>query len=276
MNAFTVDLEEWFQGLTSTNRRVDQWNSFESRIVLATRQLLDVLRAHHVRATFFVLGHVADRQPALVEAICAEGHEIGVHGYFHRFVWQLTPDEFAQELERSIAAIARITGQRPQGHRAPYFSLNASTSWAFDVLEAQGLTYDSSIFPTRNMVYGFPGAPRFPHQIEGHNLIEFPPSTIRLGGVNWPIAGGFYLRALPYALVRQGIARLNRQGQPAIMYIHPWELDLGQNYSQVTWRERVTHYHGRRRLETKLHRLFTDFRFGALSNLALQNSLVAK
>ena len=267
MNALTVDLEEWFQGLTSTNPLVEQWDSFESRVVPATRRLLDILRRHQVQATFFVLGRVADRHPALIERICAEGHEVGVHGYNHCFVWRLTPAEFACELERTIAAVTRITGERPLGHRAPYFSLNAKTPWAFDVLQAQGLRYDSSVFPTRNLLYGYPGAPRFPYRVKGHDLVEFPLSTVRLAGANWPIAGGFYLRALPYAFIHKGITRLNRQGQPAVMYIHPWELDLGQRYNRVTWREQITHYHGRSRLEGKLHRLLSDFQFGPLRNL---------
>ena len=267
MNAFTVDLEDWFQGLTSTNPHVDRWSSFESRVVKATKSLLDILRSYQVQATFFVLGYVADQHPALVEQIQADGHEIGVHGYLHRFVNRLAPDEFARDLERSVRAVERVTREMPLGHRAPYFSINGGTSWAFDILQAQGLRYDSSLFPTRNMLYGFPDAPRFPYRLNGHNLMEFPLSTVRLAGVNWTIAGGFYLRALPYTLIRWGITRLNRQRQPAIMYMHPWELDLGQDYNQVTLRERITHYHGRRQLERKLHRLFRDFRLCSLGTL---------
>jgi polysaccharide deacetylase family protein (PEP-CTERM system associated) len=269
MNAFTVDLEDWFQGLTSTNPQIDKWGSFESRVVPATQSLLKMLRSHQVQATFFVLGYVADQYPALIEHIRADGHEIAVHGYYHCFVSQSTPDEFARDLERSIQAVECITGETPLGYRAPYFSINGGTPWVFDILKAQGLRYDSSLFPTRNMLYGFPEAPRFPHRlpVDDHSLVEFPLSTVRLGGINWPIAGGFYLRTLPYGFVRWGISRLNRQGQPAIMYMHPWELDLGQHYNQVTPRERITHYHGRRRLEGKLRRLFTDFRFGPLSSL---------
>jgi polysaccharide deacetylase family protein (PEP-CTERM system associated) len=267
VNAFTVDLEDWFQGLTSTNSKVAQWPSLESRVVSATHALLDLLRAYRVQATFFVLGYVADRRPALVERIHAEGHEIGVHGYLHRFVSRLTRDEFAAELERSVQVVERVTGERPLGHRAPYFSVNAGTPWVFDVLQTHGMRYDSSVFPTRNMLYGFPGAPRFPHRLPGYSLIEFPLSTVRLGGINWPMAGGFYLRALPYAFIRWGIARLNRQGQPAIMYMHPWELDTGQTYGRVTPRERITHYYGRGRLEAKLRRLFTEFRFGPLRSM---------
>jgi polysaccharide deacetylase family protein (PEP-CTERM system associated) len=268
INAFSVDLEDWFQGLTSTNPQIEQWAAFESRVVSATRRLLDVLRAYRVQATFFVLGYVADQHPALVEQIAADGHEIGVHGYFHRFVYRLTPDEFARELERSVQAVERITGETPVGHRAPYFSVNASTPWVFDRLEAAGFGYDSSVFPApKTLLYGYPHARRFPHRVDGHRLVEFPLSTLRLAGVNWPVAGGFYLRALPYAFIRWSIAQLNRQAQPAVMYMHPWELDVGQVYPRVTLRERITHYHGRRRLEEKLQRLFADFRFGPLRAL---------
>lgn len=267
LNAFTVDLEDWFQGLTSTNPLIEHWPRFESRVVPATQRLLNILAEHQVQATFFVLGYVADQYPALIEQILAAGHELGVHGYFHRFVFHLTPAEFAQELERSLHAVERISGERPAGHRAPYFSVNARTPWLFEVLEAQGLLYDSSFFPTRNMLYGFPQAPRFPHRPAGQTLIEFPVSTVRLGGLNWPLAGGFYFRSWPYGFTRWGISRLNRQSQPAIMYIHPWELDLHQTYRQVTLRERITHYHGRRSLAGKLHRLFSDFRFGPLRSL---------
>lgn len=266
-NAFTVDLEEWFQGLTSTNPLVERWPDFESRVAPATGRLLDILRAHNVRATFFVLGYVADRHPRLIEQIYSEGHEIGVHGYYHRFVGKLTPDGFARELERGIQAVRRITGEMPIGHRAPYFSINGHTPWAFEVLAAQGLSYDSSIFPSRSLLYGFPGAPRFPHRLAGYDLMEFPISTVRLAGVTVPIGGGFYLRALPYRFVRWGIRQLNRQGEPAIVYVHPWELDCEQRYDRVTLRERVSHYHGRKTLASKLHRLFADFTFVPLRTL---------
>ncbi len=266
-NAFTVDLEEWFQGLTSTNPLVDQWPSFESRVVPATERLLAILREHGVTATFFVLGYVADQYPALIERVAADGHEIGIHGYYHRFVYKLTPDEFAGEIDASIAALERITGKLPLGHRAPYFSVNAMTPWAFDMLASRGLRYDSSVFPTKNMLYGFPGAPRFPYWMDEYDLWQFPAATVRLLGRNVPVAGGFYTRALPYRVIRKVIGRINAQNQPAIMYIHPWELDTGQRYNKVTLRERLTHYHGRRSVERKLHRLLSDFEFVPLQTL---------
>lgn len=270
LNAFTVDLEDWFQGLTSTNPLVDQWPAFESRIEATTRRLLTILSEQNVHATFFVLGYVADSHPGLIEEIAAGGHELGVHGYYHRFVSQMTAAEFAQELDQTLAAIDRITGITPTGHRAPYFSLNANTPWAFEVLESRGFSYDSSVFPTKNMLYGFPDAPRFPYKVPGHEIVEFPATTMSVAGKKWPIAGGFYNRALPYALIRHGIRQVNEQGEPAVIYIHPWELDTGQTYDQVTFRERITHYHGRRGLEKKLVQLLTDFQFGTLQDLLAQ------
>ena len=270
LNAFTVDLEDWFQGLTSTNPLVDQWPDFESRVEKATRHLLGLLRELNTQATFFVLGYVADKHPGLIEAIAVDGHEIGVHGYYHRFVSEMTPAEFAEELDQTISVLDRVVGIKPIGPRAPYFSLNGGTPWAFDVLQSRGFVYDSSVFPTRNMLYGFPEAPRFPYKVPGHELIEFPATTVSFAGIKWPIAGGFYNRALPYRLIRHGIRQVNEQGQPAIIYIHPWELDTEQTYNQVSFRERITHYHGRRSLEEKIVRLLGDFHFGALQDLLVQ------
>ena len=275
LNAFSVDLEDWFQGLTSTNKQPDRWPELESRVVDATRVLLKILGEYHVSATFFTLGHVANHHPQLVEDIFDAGHEIAVHGYWHRFVSQMTRDEFAAEIDLATEAIHKVTGEQPLGHRAPYFSVNASTPWAFEVLESRGFLYDSSVFPTRNMLYGYPGAPRFPYQIPGLSLVEFPATTIQIAGHNWPIAGGFYTRALPYKLISRGIRQVNELNQPAILYIHPWELDTGQSYSQVTLRERITHYYGRGRLRPKLENLFEEFRFAPLRDLAVPGRVAA-
>jgi polysaccharide deacetylase family protein (PEP-CTERM system associated) len=266
-HAFTVDLEEWFQGLTSTNRQPSRWSEFESRVEAATDRLLALLAEHHVLATFFVLGHVADHHPALIERIAAAGHELAIHGYWHRFVSKMTPQEFDEEITASLAALRRITGEQPLGHRAPYFSVNAATPWAFDVLADHGLRYDASVFPLRNMLYGFAGAPRLPYRTAGDRLWELPAATVEWGGRRWPMAGGFYVRALPYALVRWAVARMQAADEPAILYVHPWELDTGQRYDRVTPRERITHYYGRGGLAAKLHRLLQEFRFGRMADL---------
>jgi len=270
-NAFTVDLEDWFQGLTSTSARPERWGGYEPRIEANTDHLLGLLNEHGVRVTFFVLGPVAVQYPDMIRRIDAAGHEIGVHGYWHLKIHRLTPERFAQELDLALEVLAPLVSQPIIGHRAPYFSIDGRSLWALDVLREKGFRYDSSFFPTRNMLYGYPQAPRFPHTLgsaaAGRGLVEFPASTARWAGVNWPIAGGFYVRSLPYALVQQGIRQLNRQGQPAILYMHPWELDTGQRFYQVTLRERLTHYHGRRSLEGKLRRLFADFCFAPVRHL---------
>ncbi len=264
LNALTVDLEDWFHGLPTTNVQIERWSTFERRIIPNTNLLLDIFRTYNVKATFFVLGYVAEHHPALVERVAAEGHEIAVHGYYHRFVSRLTPDEFARDIEQSISALERITGQLPVGHRAPYFSINGQTPWAFDILQQFDLRYDSSVFPIRSLLYAYPEAPRFPYRPNGGSLIEFPVSTIRLGGLNWPVAGGIYLRALPYDWFRWGLNSLNRRGQPAILYTHPYEFDLYYRYDQTTPRERLTHFWGRGHLAHKLERLLSEFRFGPL------------
>jgi polysaccharide deacetylase family protein (PEP-CTERM system associated) len=273
LNAFTVDLEDWYQGLTSTNIQPDRWQHLESRVEASTERLLAILASHNARATFFVLGRVADCHPDLVRRIDAAGHEIGVHGYWHRAVHQLSPQEFASELDRTLEALHPLVSQPIIGHRAPYFSINGRALWALDMLREKGFRYDSSFFPTRNMLYGYPEAPRFPHRVRGNGLVEFPMSTARWGGITWPIAGGFYVRTWPYAVIRAGIKQLNHQGQPAVLYMHPWELDTEQHYSHVTFRERITHYHGRQSLPEKLDRLFGDFRFTSLGDVLEVNFL---
>jgi polysaccharide deacetylase family protein (PEP-CTERM system associated) len=267
VNAFTIDLEDWFQGLTSTNPQPERWDSYEARVEANTLRLLALLDGFGVRATFFVLGHVAARYPDLIRHIAGAGHEVGVHGYWHLKVHRLTPERFVAELDRALEVLTPLVSQPIIGHRAPYFSINGQSLWALDVLLEKGFRYDSSFFPTRNMLYGYPDSPRFPHRLGPGGLVEFPVSTAQWLGISWPIAGGFYVRVLPYFVVRRGIRQLNRQGQPAIMYMHPWELDTDQDYRRVTLRERVTHYHGRRRLDRKLRQLFTEFKFSPLSSL---------
>ncbi|MFW6082578.1 MAG: XrtA system polysaccharide deacetylase, partial [Chloroflexota bacterium] len=271
INAFTVDLEDWYHGLTSTNRRPALWPGLESRVVSNTERLLDILAEHDVRATFFVLGEVAGQYPDLVRRVAAEGHEISVHGHAHADIRTLTPKRFGSELDQALAVLTPLATQPIVGHRAPYFSIDESTLWSLDVLAERGFTYDSSMFPTRNMLYGYPGAPRFPHRLDGSNgLVEFPASTARFLRINWPIAGGFYVRTLPYSIIRWGIRSLNRQGQPAIMYVHPWELDLDQPMRAASLRERITHYSGRRSLESKLRQLLQEFEFGPLREMVDQ------
>jgi polysaccharide deacetylase family protein (PEP-CTERM system associated) len=298
LNALTVDLEDWYQGLTSTSQQVDRWPVFEDRVVASTERLLEILDRAGVRATFFVLGYVAEEFPGLIRQVADAGHEIGLHGYHHRQVFRLSPDQFRAEIQRGRDAVETASGQPVSGFRAPMFSINRSSLWALEVLRDLGFRYDSSVFPTRNMLYGYPDAPRLPYRpfapgvpvgpdtetegvlpssiqrqsIHGElwissDFIEFPLSTLRLFGVNWPLAGGFYFRLLPYPVFRWGLRRLNRDGIPAIIYLHPWELDPGHPRPNPTLRERFTHYYNLKRTEAKLVALLRDFLFGPLKGL---------
>ncbi len=268
LNALTIDLEDWFQGLTSTNPQRDKWDSYPARLEGNTHRLLEILEEYKIHATFFVLGHVAAHYPDLIRRIDQAGHEIGVHGYWHQKVNRLTPETFATELDHTLDTLTPLVSQPIIGHRAPYFSIDGHSLWAIDVLREKGFRYDSSFFPTRNMLYGYPNSPRFPHRLDGQDgLTEFPIATARWLGVNLPIGGGFYVRALPLSLIRWGIQQINRHSNPAIMYLHPWELDTRQNYRKVTPRERITHYYGRSGLEQKLRKLFADFNFTTLRDV---------
>lgn len=267
-NALTIDLEDWFQGLTSTSRQKDRWPTFENRVVANTEKLLRLLAQAEVKVTFFVLGYLAQQYPDLIKRVVGEGHEIALHSYDHRRVHQLTPEQFRQDVIDGLKALNTVCGNQILGYRAPMFSINSSSLWALEVLREMGFRYDSSIFPIRNLYYGIPNAPNYPyHPFEDSSFLEFPLATVKVLGINWPIGGGFYLRTLPYSIVRSGIRKLNRQGRPAILYLHPWELDLGQQYKHVTPRERITHYHGRASLERKLRGLLSEFKFTTLSTL---------
>jgi polysaccharide deacetylase family protein (PEP-CTERM system associated) len=276
-HALTVDLEEWFQGLTSTNRQVARWPQWPRRAAGLTERLLALLAAHEVHATFFVVGALAVAEPALIRRIAAAGHELGVHGYDHRFVHELTPVQFRAELRRTVDAIHQAAGDVPiLGHRAPYFSINRSCLWALDVLADEGFAYDSSLIRTRNPLYGFAHAPlQAVRLLDGgpHALVEFPVTTFGAGRWRLP-CGGFAWRLLPYPVVRALVRRSQAHG-PVVAYVHPWEFDTAQPaVTRLTPRERITHRMGRARLWSTWSRLLTEFSWGPLAaQLAQASSL---
>ena len=271
LNAMTVDVEDYFQvsAFDGVVRR-DQWAAMPSRVVTNTRRLLELFDKHSVQGTFFILGWVAERFPALVREIAARGHELASHGYGHRLVYELTPDEFRSDVRLAKALVEDAGGQRVRGYRAPSFSITDRSLWALDVLLEEGYSYDASIFPVRHDRYGIPDAPRHRHEIRrvGGMLLEAPGSTVRLGGVNLPVAGGGYFRLLPYRWTRWGIARLNVvERQPAIFYLHPWEIDPEQPRLSAGLLSRFRHYRNLHKTEPRLRRLLQDFRFTSISGL---------
>lgn len=267
-HALTVDLEDWYHGLTSTNSRPESWAHLSSRSQHSVELLLGLFEQHQLRATFFVLGDLAEKRPEVIRTIAQAGHELGSHGYSHRPVHRLTPEEFKSELEHSTMLIQEASGQAVSGFRAPYFSIDQRCLWAFEVLADMRFEYDSSVFPLRTILYGFPGASRFPyHPLPGAHLVEYPVSTVRLAGLTLPAAGGFYFRVYPYSFIRWSLRSLEKQRQSGVLYMHPWEFDLQQPRIPVTWRERITHFAGRSSWADKLGKLASDFELVPLGEL---------
>lgn len=257
-NLLTFDVEDWYQALDIPSVR---WASFERRLSVGLEFILDTLAAWRVRATFFVLGMTAREHPDWVRRIAEAGHELGTHGWSHTPIYRQSPEQFRCELRRSLQTLQDLTGQPIGGHRAAMFSITARSVWALAELAAAGLRYDSSIFPIHNYRYGMPQAQRFPHRISACGLWELPISTAQLARLNLPFGGGFYMRFWPYPFVRWAIRSLNRQGQPAVVYFHPWEFDAQQPRlrDDSHWLARATHYHRLASTRAALHTLLADF-----------------
>jgi polysaccharide deacetylase family protein (PEP-CTERM system associated) len=271
-NALTFDVEDYFQ-VSAFEKVVDrtQWNTFSSRVERNTDRILSILEEAGVKATFFVLGWIGERYPALVKRIHERGHEVACHGYSHRLVYEQTPVEFREETQRAKHLLEDIIGEEVPGYRAASYSIVRDSLWALDILAECGFRYDSSVFPIRHDRYGIPDAPRFPHQIRlrsGATLIEFPISTAVVGGVKIPVAGGGYFRLLPYAVTRFGLSRINKKDiQPFVFYLHPWELDPEQPRISVGGISRFRHYTNLKRCEARLSRLLRTYRFSAMRQI---------
>jgi len=265
-NAMTVDVEDYFH-VSAFSRHIDRsnWNQCESRVVANTQRLLTLFEGVDVRATFFVLGVVAERFPNLVKDIAARGHEVACHGYSHRLVHTQSIDEFREETFRSKNILEDLTGNAVLGYRAASYSIVRESLWALDVLTEFGFAYDSSIFPVHHDRYGIPGAERMPHRLRtpnGSTIAEWPLSTVKLLRFSVPVAGGGYFRLFPYWFSRAALASINRREQrPFIFYLHPWEIDPDQPRIAASALSRFRHYHNLAKCEARLTRLLSDFRF---------------
>jgi len=273
LNAFSVDVEDWYQ-VADFDAVIpfESWDGQESRVLASTERVLALLDEFGVKGTFFVLTWNAERHPEVVRRIGAGGHEIATHGYAHRIVYEQTPDQFRNDVERAKKTLEDITGTAVLGYRAPSFSFTQRSLWAPDVLLDLGFRYDSSVFPVRDALYGMPDAQRFPYVIrerDGRRLIEFPITTTPFLGRNLPLGGGGYLRVFPYAYMRWGMRRVNhREGKPAMFYLHPWEVDPGQPRVKTAGKRGFSsHYVNLARTEHKLRRLLGDFRFAPIRDL---------
>jgi len=253
--ALTVDLEDWPVAVLGADHDVSE------RVVENTKRLLQILAWHQVRATFFVLTCVAERFPELVREVRDAGHEIASHGHAHERLTTISPRRFEADVCRSIDVLADIVGRRPVGYRAPAFSVVESTRWAGPILARLGFKYSSSVFPIHHPRYGIPDAPRALHRWNNCDLFECPPTTLRTLGRNWPVAGGGYFRLLPGAAARWAIRHVHREGMPAVVYLHPYELDVHgvkahrDEGVHVSPMRRLTQSLFRSRTESRLHRL---------------------
>jgi polysaccharide deacetylase family protein (PEP-CTERM system associated) len=267
INALTVDVEDYYQvGVFQNGIAREDWPSFESRVERNTDQLLELFGCHGAKGTFFCLGGIAERHPGIVRRIVAAGHEIGSHGFDHEPVHKMTPDAFREDAIRTRKLLEDLSGAPVLGFRAPSFSITKKTLWALDALIDAGHAYDSSIFPIRRPDYGIPGSPRMPHALtapSGRTIPELPMTVASFLGRAVPVSGGGYFRMFPYAVTRWGLAKANREGRPAVFYMHPWEIDV----AQPNLRHRTSalgafrHYVGLRGAAGKLDKLLSAFTF---------------
>ena len=269
LNALSVDVEDYFQ-VSALAPVIDRasWADRECRVVRNVDRLLQLFAGRGARATFFTLGWVAERYPGLVRRIVAEGHELASHGYGHLRASAQNREEFAQDVRSARSLLEDLGGCRVQGYRAPSFSIGESNPWAFDVLLEAGYRYSSSVYPVRHDHYGSPDSPRFPYDVRP-GLREIPLTTARLLGRNLPAGGGGYFRLAPYRLSRWAIRRVNRvDRQPAIFYMHPWEIDPDQpRIAGTGLKTRFRHYVNLGKTESRLDRLLLDFRWGRVDEV---------
>ena len=266
----SVDVEDYFhvEAFAGTISR-QSWDQYPPRVVDNCRRLLDIFDRHQVKATFFVLGWVADRFPAMVREIDRRGHELACHSFWHRKVDSLTPAQFRSDTREACDAIEQAASARVVGYRAPTWSITRNALWAFDVLADEGFEYDSSIYPIHHDLYGIPGANRYPYVQScrnGQSLLEFPPATARLAGMTFPAAGGGYLRIFPLAYTFRAFRQFEKAGRPLVLYLHPWEIDPEQPRLAGPLKSRFRHYTNLHRTEERLELLLQRYRFVPFRN----------
>lgn len=271
INMMSVDVEDWFQ-VSNLSEVISyrQWDLLELRVKTNTARVLQLLAKHHTKATFFVLGWLAERLPNLVRDIAGEGHEIACHGYSHRRLTTMTPRELDAELADTLAILRETSGQPVNGFRAPSFSVTRHTLWSYQIMAKHGITYDSSVFPIGfHPDYGIRHAPLTAYRATDA-IVELPVGCAQILGCRVPCSGGGYFRIFPYAVTRRLMQRCNSEGRPVVFYVHPWEFDPGQPRLHLPRLKQIRHYTNLNRTTTRFDRLLSDFDFGSIQeNLAL-------
>ena len=265
INALSVDLEDWYQGIIEIDR--SDWHKCEDRIVQNTERLLSIFDTYDAKATFFVLGAVAEKFPGLIKSIYESGHEIAAHGYCHEVIYRQTKEEFKADILKTKRILEQIIPTKIEGYRAPFFSVTKDTLWALEMLEELNFKYDSSIFPTKNPYYGIPDARRFIYKPTGGGLVEFPLSTLRIFGFNIPVAGGFYLRCFPARFICRAVSWLNKKGHPAVFYFHPWEIDPDRPRVKLSLKGKLIWDYNIEKMEGKLKTILKNFDFACIKDV---------
>ncbi|MFH1415424.1 MAG: XrtA system polysaccharide deacetylase [Elusimicrobiota bacterium] len=263
INCLSIDLEDWFCGIESI--KFSDWSGFESRIMPETEKLLGLLDEYDVKATFFVLGYIAEKYPEIIRKVSSAGHEIALHGYSHQLVYDQSHKDFELDLKKALDIVGDIAQKKIVGYRAPLFSVTEESLWAMKILYAYGIRYDCSIYPFKTSIFGIKDSERYKYEIElaeSEKIIELPSSTVRILGRNIPFAGGFFLRFWHYNFIKWAIRTVNSEGSPAVIYIHPFDLDPEIPVIEgISAKRRFVHYHNIRSTERKLNALLSDFEF---------------
>lgn len=268
-NYLTIDVEDYYQVSAFENIiSKKDWGTHPSRVVRNTRKILSLLSDKNIKATFFILGWIAENHPELVKEISDQGHEVGCHSYDHRLVYNLSPEEFREDTSKTKDILENITGKKVAGYRAPSYSITKRSLWALDILSELGFEYDSSIFPIIHDRYGIQDAPRFKYALPAQNMTEYPISTSIIWGRKIPVAGGGYFRLFPYWFTKMALNKINsKEGKPFIFYLHPWEIDPEQpkikNISPLT---RFRHYNNLDKTENRFKNLLDDFVFSSIQS----------
>jgi len=272
LNGFTVDVEEWYHicGVEDfiSSSMIGQ---LESRVQIGTEKILEMLSKKNIKGTFFIVGSIAEKYPEMVKSIYREGHEIATHGYQHQTVYRLTPEEFREDLQKSIDILKGITGEEVLGYRAPEWSIRKGSYWAHEIIGESGLIYDSSVTPS--WIIGDPDVSPFPHKVETEfrTLDIFPPSTFKTPMGQLPFTGSWVMRLLPYNIIKNEVSKLNKMNTPAIAYIHSWEMDIDHPKIRLPWAKGFAHYINLKECEEKFNKLIIDFEFVTIKELIKNN-----
>lgn len=277
-NALTIDVEDYFQVSAFSNIiNKKNWDEKECRIEKNIDNIISILDLKKIKATFFTLGWIAERYPSMIKKILMEGHELASHGYAHEKVSEISKSDFYQDVTRAKGILEDIGGKQINGYRAPSFSIAEKNFWAMEILSETGHRYSSSIYPVKHDHYGSPNAPRFPYKVFSE-LLEVPPTTVKLFGRNFPASGGGYFRLLPYSISKKMLDHVNSsENKPVVFYFHPWEIDSHQpRISNLSIKTRFRHYKNIEKMEEKIKKLVEDFHWDRMDNIFLKKISVEK